>query len=50
MVCDEQTNEQRHGLGLLLVKQIIFAHNGIMQIKHSEHGGFEVDLSLPMSV
>ena len=49
MVCDEQTTEQRHGLGLLIVKQIIFAHNGIMQIKHSEYGGFEVGLSLPMS-
>lgn len=48
MVCDEKTTEQRHGLGLLIVKQIIFAHNGKMLIKHSEYGGFEVDLSLPM--
>lgn len=48
MVCDEKTTEQRHGLGLLIVKQIIFAHNGSMTIKHSEYGGFEVDLSLPM--
>ena len=47
MVCDENTSEQRHGLGLLIVKQIIFAHNGKMQIKHSEYGGFEVDLRLP---
>ena len=46
MVCDEKTTEQRHGLGLLIVKQIIFAHNGKMLIKHSEYGGFEVDLSL----
>ena len=50
MVCDEKTTEQRHGLGLLIVKQIIFAHSGKMLIKHSEYGGFEVALSLPMSV
>ena len=48
MVCNEKTIEQRHGLGLLIVKQIIFAHNGKMLIKHSEYGGFEVDLSLPI--
>lgn len=47
MVCDEKTTEQRHGLGLLIVKQIIFAHNGKMLIRHSQYGGFEVDLSLP---
>ncbi len=50
MVCDENTSEQRHGLGLLIVKQIVFAHKGTMQIKHSEHGGFEVDLSLPITM
>lgn len=49
MVCDEKTTEQRHGLGLLIVKQIVFAHSGKMRIKHSELGGFEVDLSLPMT-
>lgn len=48
MVCDENTSEQRHGLGLLIVKQIIFAHKGEMTIKHSEYDGFEVDLNLPM--
>lgn len=47
MVCDEKTTEQRHGLGLLIVKQILFAHNGKMLIRHSEYGGFEVVLSLP---
>lgn len=50
MVCDENTSEQRHGLGLLIVKQIIFAHKGKMLIKHSEYGGFEVELSLPMTM
>ncbi len=50
MVCDENTSEQRHGLGLLIVKQIVFAHKGKMLIKHSEYGGFEVELSLPMTM
>lgn len=50
MVCDEKTTEQRHGLGLLIVKQIVFAHNGKMLIRHSEYGGFEVDLSLVMNI
>ncbi|MDE6252542.1 MAG: HAMP domain-containing histidine kinase [Lachnospiraceae bacterium] len=50
MVCDENTSEQRHGLGLLIVKQIVFAHSGKMLIKHSEYGGFEVDLSLPTAM
>lgn len=50
MVCDEETTEQRHGLGLLIVKQIVFVHDGTMLIKHSEYGGLEVDLRLPMSM
>lgn len=50
MVCDENTSKQRHGLGLLIVKQIILAHKGEMTIKHSEYDGFEVDLSLPMAM
>lgn len=50
MVCDEKTTEQRHGLGLLIVKQIVFAHKGKILIKHSEYGGFEVDLHLPMGM
>ncbi len=43
MVCDENTSEQRHGLGLLIVKQIVFAHKGTMQIKHKVN---MVDLKL----
>lgn len=41
MVCDENTVEQRHGLGLLIVKQIVAAHNGEMLIRHSQYGGFK---------
>lgn len=47
MVCDENTSEQRHGLGLLLVKQIAAAHKGEVTIDHSPSGGFEVKISLP---
>lgn len=46
MVCDENTSEQRHGLGLLIVKQIIAAHNGKVKISHSEYSGFKVELEI----
>lgn len=48
MVCDNNTTEQRHGLGLLIVKQIVAAHGGITTIEHSSYGGFLVKLTLPM--
>lgn len=47
MVCDTNTIEQRHGLGLLIVKQIIKGHNGKVLIDHSEYGGFKVVLVIP---
>lgn len=47
MVCDTNTTEQRHGLGLLIVKQIIKGHNGKILIDHSEYGGFKVVLIIP---
>lgn len=47
MVCDTNTTEQRHGLGLLIVKQIVDGHNGKTVIDHSEHGGFKVVLTIP---
>ena len=47
MVCDKNTTEQQHGLGLLIVKQIMDVHNGQVEIKHSEYGGFEVSLYVP---
>lgn len=47
MVCDTNTTEQRHGLGLLIVKQIINGHNGKVVIDHSEYGGFKVVLTIP---
>lgn len=48
MVCDENTTEQRHGLGLLIVKQIVSAHGGTTTIEHSSYGGFSVKFTLPM--
>jgi signal transduction histidine kinase len=48
MVCDENTTEQRRGLGLLIVKQIIAVHGGTTTIWHNSDGGFSVKLTLPM--
>ena len=48
MVCDENTSEQRHGLGLLIVKQIVASHNGTVTIDSNAQGGFSVQLTLPM--
>lgn len=47
MVCDTNTTEQRHGLGLLIVKQIMKGHNGEILIDHSEYGGLKVVLNIP---
>jgi len=48
MVCDENITEQRHGLGLLIVKQIVTAHHGTTIIEHSSYGGFSVKITLPV--
>ncbi len=47
MICDTNTTEQRHGLGLLIVKQIIKGHHGEIFIDHSEYGGFKAVLIIP---
>lgn len=47
MVCDTATAGQRHGLGLLIVKQIVAGHNGKTIMGHSEYGGFQVVLKIP---
>ena len=38
----------RHGLGLVLVRQIIDAHNGTMQIESEEQKGCKVILDFPI--
>lgn len=48
MVCDKNTSEQRHGLGLLIVRQITAAHGGVTTIGHSVYGGFSVKLTFPI--
>lgn len=48
MICDTNTTEQRHGLGLLLVKQITENHGGKVVIDHSQYGGLKVSLSIPI--
>lgn len=48
MVCDSNTSEQRHGLGLLIVKQIVDAHRGTTIIEHSPYDGFSVKITLPL--
>lgn len=46
MLCDKNVGEQRHGLGLLIVMQIVKAHGGELLMSKSEHGGFEVTIKL----
>lgn len=47
MVCDEHVEGQRHGLGLLIVKQIAAVHDGTVTIGHSPYGGFGAEIELP---
>lgn len=47
MVCDEHISGQRHGLGLLLVRQIAQSHGGTFVIGKSRDGGFSATLHLP---
>lgn len=49
MVCDSSANGQRHGLGLLIVKQIAEAHGGELEMDHSPEGGFLAAIRLPIS-
>lgn len=49
MLCDENTTEQRHGLGLLIVKQIVSAHGGTTVITNNSYEGFTVKFMLPKS-
>ncbi|HCT90754.1 MAG TPA: two-component sensor histidine kinase [Lachnospiraceae bacterium] len=49
MECGTETDGQRHGLGLLIVKQIINGHGGQVSIDHSVYGGFKAVLTIPKS-
>ncbi len=48
MMCDSSTGEQRHGLGLLIVKQIALSHGGHVEIEHSACGGLGVWIFVPL--
>lgn len=48
MVCDENTEQQRHGLGLLIVRQVAASHGGTTEIGTGTHGGFSVKIMLPL--
>lgn len=47
MMSDGGTAEPRHGLGLLIVQQIMTAHHGKVTFDHSVLGGFSVTLVFP---
>lgn len=47
MMCDTNTGEQRHGLGLMIVKQIAASHGGRAEIGRGRYGGFGVSVILP---
>lgn len=49
MVCDTNTTEQRHGLGLLIVRQVAASHGGAVKIGHSAYGGLLVEIVLPLT-
>lgn len=49
MMSDSGTAEPRHGLELLIVKQIVSAHSGTVSFDHGKNGGFAVTLAFPVS-
>lgn len=48
MMSDSGTAEPRHGLGLLIVQQIVAAHKGTVSFDHGKGGGFAVIISFPI--
>lgn len=48
MMSDSSTSEPRHGLGLLIVQQIVRAHNGEISFDHGENRGFLVQMRFPL--
>lgn len=48
MMCDSGTGEQRHGLGLVIVKQIVAVHKGELIFEQNPSGGFIARLRFPL--
>ncbi len=46
MLSSGRTSEPRHGLGLLIVQQIVGVHGGSVEFGHGEENGFRVDIFL----
>lgn len=49
MMSDSGTAEPRHGLGLLIVGQIVSAHKGTLSFDHGKQGGFAATMTFPMT-
>lgn len=49
MLSSGTASEQRHGLGLLIVQQIIAAHGGRVEFGQGVKRGFRVDIFLNKS-
>ncbi len=47
MLSDSGVSQPRHGLGLLIVRQIIEAHRGTLAFYHGLEGGFGVEMTFP---
>ena len=47
MLCDSNTTGQRHGLGLMIVRQIAQAHEGTLEFDHGKNGGFLAVIKIP---
>ncbi len=48
MMSDSGAAEPRHGLGLLIVGQIVSAHKGTVFFDHGKQGGFVVTITFPI--
>ncbi len=47
-LCKDGLENKRHGLGLLIVRQITELHGGSVLFSHSKHGGFSTSIVLPL--